>query len=258
MARIPDVPCALCGELMWSGTTSLPPGEAVCRPCRKVLPKREPQAPTPRKQCVDCGAMCWATRCRPCYDLHIKADPKTALRRKRERAIRQRRECAAPGLTRDQRRKLGLKWRRQGRRCTYCDALATQVDHVMPLALGGTNYEGNLTPCCASCNVHKSDSLLIEWKWKIRVKRERVEPPPLPIKAKVKRVRVGRQLSLFKLGDLGYTRAKPKVARQCAKCGTVFHTHTATYCSKRCQPSTMSGAQRRKRRREDPGGTIAA
>lgn len=34
MPRRPDLPCADCGELMWRGTTSLPEGQARCRPCR--------------------------------------------------------------------------------------------------------------------------------------------------------------------------------------------------------------------------------
>lgn len=39
MARRPDIPCAGdCGRLLWSGKTSLPAGQATCRPCRKRLP----------------------------------------------------------------------------------------------------------------------------------------------------------------------------------------------------------------------------
>lgn len=34
MTRHPDMPCALCGAMMWRGRTSLPAGEALCRPCR--------------------------------------------------------------------------------------------------------------------------------------------------------------------------------------------------------------------------------
>jgi len=37
MPNRPDVPCASCGSLMWRGTTSLPPGEAMCRPCRRAV-----------------------------------------------------------------------------------------------------------------------------------------------------------------------------------------------------------------------------
>lgn len=42
------MPCARCGELMWRGRGSLPEGQAVCRPCRRLKPK-------PRSCCSICG-----------------------------------------------------------------------------------------------------------------------------------------------------------------------------------------------------------
>ena len=42
MARNPDLPCAQCGRLLWRGRTSLPEGQATCRPCRaKQQPTRQ-------------------------------------------------------------------------------------------------------------------------------------------------------------------------------------------------------------------------
>jgi hypothetical protein len=35
MARKPDTPCAECGRLLWSGSTSLPAGKRKCRECRR-------------------------------------------------------------------------------------------------------------------------------------------------------------------------------------------------------------------------------
>lgn len=35
--------CAACGAVMWRGSTSLPQGEAMCRPCRKI--RREARLP---------------------------------------------------------------------------------------------------------------------------------------------------------------------------------------------------------------------
>lgn len=52
MARKPDLPCADCGKLMWSGTGSLPAGMARCQPCRRL----RPTAPATRP-CQQCGAM---------------------------------------------------------------------------------------------------------------------------------------------------------------------------------------------------------
>jgi 5-methylcytosine-specific restriction endonuclease McrA len=41
MPRKADVSCAgSCGRLIWSSRTSLPPGQAMCRPCRAVKAKR--------------------------------------------------------------------------------------------------------------------------------------------------------------------------------------------------------------------------
>lgn len=47
--------------------------------------------------------------------------------------------------------------------CVYCDAPATTVDHVMPLARGGHEAEYNLVPACLPCNSSKHARLLVEW-----------------------------------------------------------------------------------------------
>lgn len=53
---------------------------------------------------------------------------------------------------------------RDGRECTYCGATDDlAVDHVVPLARGGTNDLGNLTPACRPCNSSKRDKLIVEW-----------------------------------------------------------------------------------------------
>jgi 5-methylcytosine-specific restriction endonuclease McrA len=46
MPKCPDLPCADCGKLLWRGTTSLPEGQARCRPCR---------ASTKAATCTSCG-----------------------------------------------------------------------------------------------------------------------------------------------------------------------------------------------------------
>lgn len=95
---------------------------------------------------------------------------------------------AAPGLNSwSKRLTLLRKWQRQGRGCAYCPGQAETVDHVIPLVRGGTNREGNLAPCCTSCNVRKSDRLLIEWRLIKRVSIARasvVVPPKAERKAK--------------------------------------------------------------------------
>ena len=53
---------------------------------------------------------------------------------------------------------------RDNYRCTIglakCRGIATQVDHVVPLAYGGSKYEAsNLRASCAYCNATRSNQL---------------------------------------------------------------------------------------------------
>ena len=57
-----------------------------------------------------------------------------------------------------------LAWRRKRRdavllpalACVYCGATAAlEVDHVIPIARGGTDDAANTVPACAGCNRHK-------------------------------------------------------------------------------------------------------
>lgn len=66
MPRRPDMPCSLCGTLMWRGKGSLPEGEATCRPCRStgvrrsvrvyVPHPRQPRRSRKLRDCEMCGA----------------------------------------------------------------------------------------------------------------------------------------------------------------------------------------------------------
>jgi 5-methylcytosine-specific restriction endonuclease McrA len=51
-------------------------------------------------------------------------------------------------------------WFMQGTRCYLCgkptDFKRTELDHRIPLALGGTNEESNLAVACVSCNNRKA------------------------------------------------------------------------------------------------------
>lgn len=40
MPRRPDMPCAVCGQLMWRGKGALPAGQATCRRCRAAARQR--------------------------------------------------------------------------------------------------------------------------------------------------------------------------------------------------------------------------
>lgn len=166
--------CADCGEVMWRGRGSRPQGKAVCLTCRR---NRNPPSERP-SGCETCGALKPSSRHRYCDACKKHGMEATARRNERDRQ--------APGpYGRERRRALLLLWKKQGRRCTYCGGACESVDHITPLALGGTNYEGNLAPCCIECNRKKMDNLLSAWRYGIRVRKWRthvvVTPkPPRP------------------------------------------------------------------------------
>jgi 5-methylcytosine-specific restriction endonuclease McrA len=166
--RNPDMPCAVCGTLLWRGRTSLPPGQAICQPCRRAgLSETMKEV-----LCLHCGASFRTYRAKFCsrtcfarFDgerrrISTPGDPHYR---------RQLRERSAPGLGQTQRKRLLDKWRRQLRACVYCGDLATTIDHVLPLVRGGTNHEGNLAPCCKRCNSSKAGWLVVEWRSGLRL-----------------------------------------------------------------------------------------
>lgn len=58
----------------------------------------------------------------------------------------------------------------QNERCAYCGISIywhiphdIHIDHIQPLARGGTNYPDNLACSCAECNLSKGDKTLQEW-----------------------------------------------------------------------------------------------
>jgi len=83
------------------------------------------------------------------------------LNRKKRRVARERN---APGLHTRQRFLLLRIWKIQGKSCIYCSNKADTIDHIIPLARGGSNNEGNLAPACRKCNSSKNVYLISEWK----------------------------------------------------------------------------------------------
>lgn len=47
-----------------------------------------------------------------------------------------------------------------GGKCWLCRATADTIDHVIPIARGGTNWPANLRPACKSCNCAKQDRIM--------------------------------------------------------------------------------------------------
>ena len=167
MAR--DLPCSTCGNLLHRVAKSLPEGRATCQPCRRAVTGSH--ARNVPHVCEGCGSpFVGLAQARFCSRLCSNRAHAPAFTRdpSDHRATRAVREAAAPGLNRTERNRLLRTWKRRGVPCAYCTRPPTTVDHVVPLILGGTNYEGNLVPACRACNSSKSGLLLAEWRLKGR------------------------------------------------------------------------------------------
>lgn len=63
-------------------------------------------------------------------------------------------------------------YRRQRKRCHYCrekSAQTLQMDHVIPLVLGGRHAVGNIVLACPTCNKLKAGMTVMQWKLAKRV-----------------------------------------------------------------------------------------
>ena len=65
-------------------------------------------------------------------------------------------------------------------RCSYCGAKATEIDHIIPRANGGTDSTYNLTPACKACNEKKSNLTLKEFGKLINKDYSHLKPKKLP------------------------------------------------------------------------------
>ena len=173
MARVPDVPCAVCGKLMWSGTGSLPPGEATCRACRAEASRRG-------RPCVDCGDVKPGRakkRCPKCSIAHYAKTAEPCTVRTCERPTLAKAMCSTHyswywralfGSTSGKgtwilpERRLSI-YERDGWLCGICgdpvdrdaDALANlapSLDHIVPRSLGGGHESENLRTAHRVCN----------------------------------------------------------------------------------------------------------
>ncbi len=76
-------------------------------------------------------------------------------------------------------------------KCGYCRDWATCLDHIVPVAKGGTNHHTNLMPACKRCNSSKRHKDLKEWLATSRIAKEGMQrrwdyqPPPREVKIKI-------------------------------------------------------------------------
>lgn len=70
-------------------------------------------------------------------------------------------------------------------RCSYCGALAQEIDHVIPRVQGGSNSIYNLTPICKSCNKKKSNLSLKDFGKFMNKDYSHLEPKKTPKDASI-------------------------------------------------------------------------
>lgn len=148
-------PCASCGELMWRGRTSLPPGIATCTPCRRRSPEYRPanmraRGFVERWTCTRCGA----------------ESVRPATKGTRPKLCPLCRRVWRDWLPVDVRRAV---YERDAWTCQIClepvdqSLIGSQsqwrpsLDHIVPQSKGGADDEGNLRLAHMWCNATRGD-----------------------------------------------------------------------------------------------------
>lgn len=173
MPRKPDVACAGgCGTLLWRGAGSLPPGQAKCRDCRSAEPRKSGKAGR-AASCAKCETSFtsvrrsngdWTKWCsRSCVVDSRPAQGRDAARRRASWRTKNHRRRAACSVEFDAvTAELECFLRKKARICPLCACGMTEVpylphskelDHIVPLNVGGTHTTGNVRIICRSCNL---------------------------------------------------------------------------------------------------------
>jgi len=191
VARIPDVPCALCGKLLYTGSTSLPAGERMCRPCRTVtLAQRQCSVEGCERQ-LSAKGYCqthyfkFSTNPRKCGEpgcsrRHVaKGFCAGHYRREQRRAGNASYQGGGENNARGRARRHGVAYEpirrvevfnRDGWVCGICaepvdpelswpNPLSASLDHIVPMVHGGPHLLSNVQCSHLACNVKKKDSL---------------------------------------------------------------------------------------------------
>jgi 5-methylcytosine-specific restriction endonuclease McrA len=93
-------------------------------------------------------------------EYHASSNGRLVAQRKTQ--ARRKRRYQAPGHCSSA--QLHARWLYYGNHCYICRCRATATDHVIPLSRGGSNWPANLRPICKSCNSHKNNKTLAEFR----------------------------------------------------------------------------------------------
>lgn len=184
MARRPDTPCSRCGKLLWSGTTSRPAAQRVCRGC-STRSTRDCEvcaaAFVPTKPSIKtCSVRCGVARRRARGGYAWSAEPSQCAMRGCELIVptkwcdphrldvrnshwrnknhQRRRAEVATDITAEYERAM----RARAKRCPLCLVKLTDVagrpsskelDHIIPINVFGTHTIGNVRIICRACNL---------------------------------------------------------------------------------------------------------
>jgi len=89
---------------------------------------------------------------------------------------------------------------RSGGKCVYCGTKATEIDHIVPRANGGTNSTYNLVASCRNCNQIKSNLTLKAFGKKMNKNYSHLEPKKLPKDAAI--VQTARNYMVREISNL--------------------------------------------------------
>jgi 5-methylcytosine-specific restriction endonuclease McrA len=161
-------PCEACGRVVIGGHKRCQACRASSRQClgcdKTITGTRNycGRCRMSERECSSCGithsdhhALC--NRCRWASYPYEQRNAAAVARGNKRRAIKRAAEIAGPVPA------SVYSALRSAAECVYCGNLPASVDHVRPLARGGSEHEENLVPACRPCNHSKNDRLLTEW-----------------------------------------------------------------------------------------------
>lgn len=194
MAKKPDTPCGGCGKLLWSGSSSLPPGQRRCRACRggrqpqptsclacgtvfttrdarlcsktcRAAYRRGKPAQATVRRCADCGLLkSVQASVRSCADCFL-ARRRAHWRRKnavRRGAVRVGRQISIAQLGDRDAWRCHLCLRKVDRALACPDPMSPTFDHLVPISDGGTDEPANVRLAHRFCNTSRGTGGVVQ------------------------------------------------------------------------------------------------